>query len=58
MMDIASKKRFQKPEPKKEPIEQQKHWVTEGIIVKVLNKKLKDGALYKQKGNFFQLLAL
>ncbi len=37
-------------DPKKKKAQRKPTWITKGIIVKVLNKELLDGKLYKQKG--------
>jgi len=37
-------------EKKKEKLKRKDYWLTKGIIVKVLNKKLGDGVYYKKKG--------
>ena len=37
-------------ENKKESQNRKDHWLTKGVVVKVINKKLADGAYYKLKG--------
>jgi DNA/RNA-binding protein KIN17 len=37
-------------EKKKERIKRKDWWITESIVVKILNKELADGKYYKQKG--------
>lgn len=41
---------MQLEESKKEQQKRKDNWITKGIVVKVVNKKLADGAYYKLKG--------
>ena len=38
-------------ERKKERLNRKDWWITEGIVVKIMNKDLAEGQYYKQKGN-------